>query len=99
MRDFRKPILSAWPMARPLSRSSSRWTSMRWERLPQVTWWLRTSSRYSDLHEGLQEANLERLADGEAVEPFEQPLDFNALGEVAAGDVVAEDFLAVFRSA
>ena len=37
--------------------------------------------------------------DGQRVEPLQELLDFGALAEVAAGHVVAQDFLAVFLEA
>jgi hypothetical protein len=47
-------------------------------------------------HEGTEEADFEGLADGQAVKFFEELLHLDAIGEVAALDVMAEDVLAVF---
>ena len=50
-------------------------------------------------HEGLEETDLERLADGNLVEARQQFLDFGAAPEVTARDVMGEDFLAIFHEA
>ena len=47
-------------------------------------------------HEGFEEADLQGRADGQGVEAAHKFLDLAALGEVAAGDLVAENVLAVF---
>lgn len=50
-------------------------------------------------HQGLEESDLEGGPDGEGVQAMQEALDFGALGEVAAGDIVGEDLLAVFAEA
>jgi hypothetical protein len=50
-------------------------------------------------HERFQESDLEGLPDWQVVEPLQQALYFGPLPQVAAGDVVAQNFLAIFLQA
>ncbi len=50
-------------------------------------------------HKGFKEADLEGGTNGEAVEPLQEPLDFEPVIEIPGLNVVAEHFLPVFLEA